>query len=324
MTSARVPKTLEKEISVIVCTHNPRPSFLLRTLAGLRQQTFAKDRWELIVVDNASNTPVGIDPHDGRVIREERPGLTHARLCGMRHSVAPLLVFVDDDNVLAPDYLQRAIEILTAFPQIGVFGGQCIPEFEVPPAGWLRPFLGLLAIHEFDTDRWSNQRDFRAFPVGAGLCIKRDFALRYAEQLAADADRVNYGRVGTQLMSGEDTDMVMTCIESGAGAGRFTSMRLIHLIPRERLSAEYSRRIAFGTGYSLGRLSRQYEGTSAVRNAAQLLRTAVYLLAGKDRGPGRWVRAAYNWGYWKGLRAGAVGQVAKPTQHRQRVQGPVL
>ena len=292
-----------KDISVVLCSHNPRATFFARTLAAIRQQSLPKDRWELIVVDNASREPIHIDPEIGRVVREDRLGLTHARLRGISESAAPLLVFVDDDNVLAEDYLERALGVLNAFPQIGVFGGQCIPEYEELPADWLKPFVGHLAIHEFDNDRWSNQRDYRAFPIGAGLCIKATFARRYAAQVEADVNRLSYDRAGTNLMSGGDTDMVMTCVGAGVGAGRFASMRLVHLIPKGRLTPEYSRRIAYGTGYSLGRLARQYEGTTFIRNTAQLARTVAYVVIGKDRGPGRWVRASYNLGYWQGLRS---------------------
>ena len=46
------------ELSVILCTHNPRAAFLAETLAGLRAQTLPPERWELLVVDNASNQPL--------------------------------------------------------------------------------------------------------------------------------------------------------------------------------------------------------------------------------------------------------------------------
>ena len=43
------------EISVIICSHNPRVDFLLRTLDSLRQQTLSLQNWELLLVDNASS-----------------------------------------------------------------------------------------------------------------------------------------------------------------------------------------------------------------------------------------------------------------------------
>ena len=41
-------------ISVVICTHNPRPDYLRRTLDALKTQTLPQEQWELLLVDNAS------------------------------------------------------------------------------------------------------------------------------------------------------------------------------------------------------------------------------------------------------------------------------
>src|ERR1022692_4717847 len=99
------------KFSVIICTHNPRPDYLRRTLDALKAQTLPKEQWELLLIDNASKEPLA-DTWDlswhpqARHIREEALGLTRARLCGISQSKGELLVFVDDDNVLSADYLE--------------------------------------------------------------------------------------------------------------------------------------------------------------------------------------------------------------------------
>ena len=45
-------------ISVIICAHNPRPDSLRRVLDSLAAQTLSKERWELLIVDNASEDPL--------------------------------------------------------------------------------------------------------------------------------------------------------------------------------------------------------------------------------------------------------------------------
>src|ERR1700757_663405 len=114
-------------ISVLLCTHNPRPDYLGRVLTALRGQTLATKQWELLLIDNASEQPlaqtVDISWHPrGRHIRENELGLTAARLRGIRESSSELLVFVDDDNVLAPDFLAQAAAISARCPVLGVFG----------------------------------------------------------------------------------------------------------------------------------------------------------------------------------------------------------
>jgi glycosyltransferase involved in cell wall biosynthesis len=104
-------------ISVIICTHNPRPDYLRRVLEALRNQTLSLEKWELLLVDNASQEPVTSESWDlswhrhARYIREENVGIASARLRGMQEANADLMVFVDDDNVLSPDYLSMAVQI---------------------------------------------------------------------------------------------------------------------------------------------------------------------------------------------------------------------
>jgi glycosyltransferase involved in cell wall biosynthesis len=45
-------------VSVILCTHNPRPDYLDRVLASLRGQTLPAEQWEFLLVDNASRQPL--------------------------------------------------------------------------------------------------------------------------------------------------------------------------------------------------------------------------------------------------------------------------
>ena len=46
------------DLSVVLCTYNPRPRVLAEVLDALREQTLPKDRWELVVIDNNSDRPL--------------------------------------------------------------------------------------------------------------------------------------------------------------------------------------------------------------------------------------------------------------------------
>ena len=45
-------------LSVVICTHNPRADYLKRTLESLRGQTLPQQKWELVVIDNGSAEPL--------------------------------------------------------------------------------------------------------------------------------------------------------------------------------------------------------------------------------------------------------------------------
>src|SRR5262249_16813288 len=121
-------------------------------------------------------------PHS-RVIREDQLGLSSARLRGIQEASADLLVFVDDDNVLAQDYLWQAIRIEREWPMLGVWGsGVIAPEFEEEPAENLRDYLPLLSLRYTESAQWSNfLPDHGGLPWGAGQCLRAIVAAAYRD-----------------------------------------------------------------------------------------------------------------------------------------------
>ncbi|MDB4412871.1 glycosyltransferase family 2 protein, partial [bacterium] len=64
------------------------------------------------------------------VVHEKKLGLTPARLGGILESMGQLLVFVDDDNILDPDFLEVAWCIADERSFLGAWSGQCRAAFE--------------------------------------------------------------------------------------------------------------------------------------------------------------------------------------------------
>jgi hypothetical protein len=68
------------KLSVIICTHNPRPQYLSGTLEALRRRTLAKAEWELLVIDNVSRSSVAASvslswhANEGRMLAEDLSG----------------------------------------------------------------------------------------------------------------------------------------------------------------------------------------------------------------------------------------------------------
>jgi glycosyltransferase involved in cell wall biosynthesis len=242
------------QISVAICSHNPREDYLARTIEGLRNQTFSKDFWELIVIDNQSSPAIDLDltwhPR-GRIIREETLGLTPARLRAFREATASVILLVDDDNVLFNDYLEQALKLGDAWPQLGAWGGQTIAEFEEKPPEWAKPYLWL-AIRELDRDQWSNVPfSGDAMPFGAGICVRREVAEAYAQLVQNDPARKILDRTGNKLLGCGDTDLVLTAYDFGYGTATFEALKLTHLIPKNRIEENYLLQLVESTTYSV-------------------------------------------------------------------------
>lgn len=203
------------------------------------------EQWELLVIDNSSQEPLvgrfdlNWHPHS-RHVREEELGLTPARLRGIHEAAGELLVFIDDDNVLCSDYIEHAFGLSLERPEIGAFGASSAPEFEERPSHSVSRYLTYLAVDEIVQDYWANLPMWsRAFPFGAGLCVRRSVAMAYCQAIRTMPFRRRLGRIGQSLGSHEDFDMVMCAIDLGMGVGRFRRLSLTHLISKHRVSEDY-------------------------------------------------------------------------------------
>ena len=244
------------QLSVITCSHNPRADYLAQVIEALQNQTLDRQRWEYLLIDNASNealeTRIDLSwQPNARHIKEEELGLTHARLRGIRESRGEILVFVDDDNVLDADYLEQVVEVGNRHSMIGAWGGQRRPLFEQEPPPWTRRHWSHLALCEFEKDCWSNKHELaETMPNGAGLCVRGKVA-NYYLNLHEDGKRAFFmDRNGSSLISGGDIDLASCACDLGMGRGLFAALKLGHLIPAVRLTEEYLLRLTEGIGYS--------------------------------------------------------------------------
>lgn len=262
LTAASAPSSAPR-VSVVICTHRPDPGRLRRTLAGLRAQTLPVETWECLLVDNASSPPVGlapfadVAPRNLRLLQEAELGLSAARRCGLRAARGEFAVLVDDDNVLAPDYLAHAVKLFAAHPRLGAAGGPSRPEFEQEPDPWTREFFPLLALRDLGPEvriqglvRAPDQTHWlypSCAPIGAGVVLRRSALDCW---LAPAGAPVLSDRRGTALTSGGDNDIVLSVLHAGWDVGYFPALALTHLIPAARLQPDYLARLNHGIQHS--------------------------------------------------------------------------
>jgi glycosyltransferase involved in cell wall biosynthesis len=243
-------------LSVIICSHNPDIKKIQHVLKGLEKQSLKINKWELLVIDNCSSIPikkrVSISWHsESKIIEEKKPGLTSARLRGIKESRGEILVFVDDDNVLQKDYLVNVIKIFRRHPELGVVGGKYIPKYEIPVPEHAKPYVRLLCVSE-KPFKDSLSLSTKSFPdiAGAGMALRRSCALIYKKELKKNRLGLLSDRRQNSLISGGDTHICLCALKNGFGVGKFNCLVLAHLIGKERLRKAYLLKIQRDMAYS--------------------------------------------------------------------------
>ncbi|MGB9627197.1 MAG: glycosyltransferase [Thermodesulfobacteriota bacterium] len=113
-------------VSVIIPVLNDREG-LKKCLSSLENQTYPKDQYEVIVVDNGSKESiediVHCFPH-ATSIKELRPGSYAARNKGILFAKGSILAFIDSDCVASPDWIEKGVVMLTRNSEPGIIGGK--------------------------------------------------------------------------------------------------------------------------------------------------------------------------------------------------------
>lgn len=104
-------------ISVIIPTYKPA-DYLFENLDKLSRQTLGHDRFEVIIVLNGPKEPFfsqieaylkSLTDINVRLIYTERKGVSDARSAGLDESRGRYVVFVDDDDWVSSNYLEKLL-----------------------------------------------------------------------------------------------------------------------------------------------------------------------------------------------------------------------
>lgn len=242
---------MNQGVSVILCTHNGA-SRLPETLSHLKEQTPPRAPWEVLLIDNAStdNTAkVALSSWGDaraplRIVQESKLGLQRARERGLNEARYDFLAFVDDDNWLAPDWVQIANDVLTNDLSIGALGSICEPAFETTEPEWFRDFHSTYAILTDSDLKFDSAPEYLH---GAGLCIRRR---AWIQLLQGGFHSLLTDRVGGRLSGGGDTELTLAIRLAGWTIRVEPRLRLQHFMPAQRLRWEYLRRLQRGYGSS--------------------------------------------------------------------------
>lgn len=251
-----------KGISIVICTYNGK-SRIASALDSIGQQKTSFPV-ELLIVDNASTDgtaefcsdylKLNFEGFDWKVISESQPGLLHARIAGMKVSKYDWVLFCDDDNVLFPDFLTNAFEILEKDSSIGVLGSLGVPEIKGEKPDWFDQYAHSFAIGSQLQNVPSSNQLIHVY--GACSIFKKKPILAL---LAKGFSPVMVDRKNEVLLSGGDVEWCWLMQLSGFKIEYSSELKFCHQIPQSRLTWEYYLRLKEGISNGAGLLySYQY------------------------------------------------------------------
>ena len=261
------------EISAVICTHN-REKYIEKSLSSLVRQNLDKDKFEIIVVDNASTDKTRdivnnyvVEQSNIKYIYEPLLGHSQSRNTGWQNSKGKYVAYLDDDALADVDWLKN---ILTVFenvkPAPGIVGGKIDPIWESEPPVWLSEKMRrILTILD-----WSDEpvvlNNTHMWLAGANIAYNKSLFEKYG------GFDINLGRKGQNLLSCDETLLNNIIQDAGNNIYYDPGISVQHHIPPERLLKSWHIKRQYWNGVSVAYIDNYYSRNSISNKIHSILK----------------------------------------------------
>jgi glycosyltransferase involved in cell wall biosynthesis len=239
------------KITVILCTYN-RCASLAKTLESIVASKMPEAvEWHVLVVDNNSKdqTREVVEQFCRRYpsrfcyLFERQPGKSFGLTSGIREATGDVLVFVDDDVVVEPTWLQNLTAPLHEARWAGS-GGRILPQWSCPPPQWipLTERSGLAPLVMFDLG--GEPKELDEPPFGTNMAFRKTIVEKYG------GFRLDLGPCPGSEIRGEDTEFGRRVLQGGERLWYEPAALVYHTVSPNRLQQQYFLRWWFDKGRS--------------------------------------------------------------------------
>ncbi len=207
-------------ISVIVPAYNEAGN-IANCLASLVQQTFPREQYEIIVVDDGSTDQTArvVQNFSGvRLIKQENRGPAAARNHGVQEAGGEIVLFTDADCVPLPDWITEMIRPFGLNPEIAAVKG----AYETRQQSWTARFVQLEFEDKYDRLKKQEFIDFID-----------TYAAAYRREIFLEAGGFS---LDFRLPSAEDAELGFRLANQGRKMVFNPKARVIHLHPQTPMS----------------------------------------------------------------------------------------
>ena len=303
-------------VSIIICGYNAA-NRIQPTLNALQQQQFSREKinWEVIIIDNASTDNTSLVASEVwkknfvtafRIVREEKPGLMHARHKGLSEAKYEIVSFIDDDNWVEPFWVEKVVSVFSIDKNIGACGGSSEAVFETVQPDWFSTYENSFAVGK-QAEATGYIENKKGYLWGAGLSIRKSL---WQELLKHGFKNLTIGRDGKNVTAGEDTELCFAFRLLGYRLYYRQDLTLKHYMPLARMNFSYFKKMIIGFGKTNVRLNcyrlllypesfkfREwwYEGLVAIKSILKLSVAIIFISDQQAK-----LKAKVNRVYWIG------------------------
>jgi len=239
------------KISVAICTYN-REKYLPQLFASIEKQTLAKDRFEVVLVNN--NSPGNTfnlfqdfqrkNPNiQTRYCEEMNQGLSFSRNHAIQQARCELITFLDDDAFIDKYYLENCVAAFSQNDKIDAVGGKILLHYESIIPTWENKYLNSL-LGYFNLGDSSFLFSKNNYPRGSNMTFKVNVFDKVG------SFNIALGRTDKSMIGGEEKEFFDRIYKANLGVLYDPEIIVYHCVPVERTTTTFIRRQAIGAGMS--------------------------------------------------------------------------
>mgnify|MGYP002620975778 CR=1 FL=1 len=236
--------------TVVVCSYN-REKYIADAIKSLLNQSLDKRLYEILIIDNNSTDSTGEiardyvqkyeSTHQIRYVKETNQGLCFARNRGIQEAQGKFIVYMDDDGIADPNFLEVQHHFLTDFDYVIGLGGKIIPRYVDGKPKWIDGILEGL-VSKVDHGDKVFQYTGKKYPVGCNMTYRKDIL----EQVGMFDTGI--GQVGDNLVRGDETELYERIKKLNRPVYYLPKSRVEHVIEKNRLTRDHIRKMSEGVG----------------------------------------------------------------------------
>jgi glycosyltransferase involved in cell wall biosynthesis len=241
------------DITVAIPTYNGATR-LPAVLEKLRAQTGTEQiDWEIFIIDNNSND------NTAELVKsclqnwsyfvplkyyfEPQQGVAFARKRAIKESQAPLIAFLDDDNLPALDWVEKACQFAQNHPQAGAYASQVEGNYEIEPPANFERISGFFGITKRGDQPYRYEPKHKLLPPALALVVRKQ---AWCESIPQETFLT--GPVGNIRLASEDIEAMLYIQQKGWEIWYSPALKTYHQIPAYRLERDYLINVAQNTG----------------------------------------------------------------------------